>query len=193
MQIRNGAAGCTTDSPGAQAGHIGTEPSHSIRHATARLTNTIHIVQARARRDFTRPGQPGGVETWNWDAHQHQVGLDALLSRIRSHYCARLHGLLLLNQLVWESATQLCSHPGNLPWHHYDSCLLGLGLPVQLEPPGPGPGPWTSRCAHSFLSTISSSHNTASASRQPRCCSSNLVSKTRIACMTDQLRVCLEL
>lgn len=137
-----------------QARHIGREPSHSIRHATVRLTNTIHIVHAKKEISLGL-GVLEWLKPWNWAAHQHQVGLDALLSRIGSHSCACLHGLLLLNQLVWESATPVCSHPGNLPWHHYDSCLLGLGLglPVQLLN-FPVLGIALLR-AHSFLSTIS--------------------------------------
>lgn len=64
-----------------QARHIGREPSHSIRHAIVRLTNTIHIVQAKKE---ISPGL-GALESlkpWNWVAHQHQVGLDSVLSRI---------------------------------------------------------------------------------------------------------------
>lgn len=147
----NGAACCSIIVQ-VQARYIGREPSHSIRHAIVRLTNTIHIVQAKKE---ISPGL-GALESlkpWNWAAHQHQVGLDSLLSRIGSHSRARLHGLLLLNQLVWESATQVCSHPGNLPWHHYDSCLLGLGLPVQLLNL-PVLGIALLLRAHSFLSTI---------------------------------------
>lgn len=148
----NGAACCSIHLVQVQARHISREPSHSIRHATVRLTNTIHIVHAKKEISLGL-GVLEWLKPWNWAAHQHQVGLDALLSRIGSHSCACLHGLLLLNQLVWESATPVCSHPGNLPWHHYDSCLLGLGLPVQLLN-FPVLGIALLR-AHSFLSTIS--------------------------------------
>lgn len=69
-----------------QAWHIGREPSHSIRHAAFRLTNTIHIVQAKKEEISPGPGELASLKPGTGFAHLHQVGLDSLLSRIASHF-----------------------------------------------------------------------------------------------------------
>lgn len=118
--------------------HIGREPSHSIRHAAARLTNTIHIEQAKKKEISRGLGVLASSKPGTGIAHLHQVGLDALLSRIASHFALSARTLAPesagLGKVLPSYAVILATFPGIIT----TPACWGWGSPSISEPPGPG-------------------------------------------------------